>query len=204
MVSNVTGQQYITITTAITMGLLTILKKVKQRERDLRILILGLDNAGKTTVMKRVSGEDIHEISPTVGFNIKTLEYKDYNLNLWDVGGQKSIRTYWRNYFEMTDGIIWVVDSVDRWRLEECRKQLRDLLSQEKLAGASLLIFANKQDLGGALSFEEIAKSLELDAADISGRHWTIFGCSAYTGDGLAGGFDWLVDDIASRVFMMS
>ena len=81
--------------------------------------------------MKRVLGEDHHEISPTVGFNIKTLEYNGLNLNLWDVGGQKSIRTYWRNYFEQTDGIIWVVDSVDRWRLEECKAHLKDLLSQE-------------------------------------------------------------------------
>ena len=85
----------------------------------------------KTTIMKRVIGEDHHEISPTVGFNIKTLAYGGYNLNLWDVGGQKSIRTYWRNYFEQTDGIIWVVDSVDRFRLEECRSQLREILSQE-------------------------------------------------------------------------
>lgn len=52
-------------------------------------------------------------------------------MNIWDVGGQKTIRTYWRNYFEQTDGIIWVVDSVDRFRLEECRQQLRDLLAQE-------------------------------------------------------------------------
>jgi ADP-ribosylation factor-like protein 2 len=137
------------------MGLLTILKKVKQKEKELRILILGLDNAGygprvcttlllfhlftpqspfsyrKTTIMKRVLGEDHHEICPTVGFNIKTLEYNGLNLNLWDVGGQKSIRTYWRNYFEQTDGIIWVVDSVDRWRLEECKAHLKDLLTQE-------------------------------------------------------------------------
>ena len=81
--------------------------------------------------MKRVLGEDHHEISPTVGFNIKTFEYRGLNLNLWDVGGQKSIRTYWRNYFEQTDGIIWVVDSVDRWRLEECKNHLRELLTQE-------------------------------------------------------------------------
>ncbi len=73
-------------------------------------------------------------------------------MNIWDVGGQKSIRTYWRNYFESTDGIIWVVDSVDPWRLEECRAHLKDILSQEKLAGASLLIFANKQDLGNSFA----------------------------------------------------
>ena len=54
-------------------------------------------------------------------------------MNIWDVGGQKSIRTYWRNYFESTDGIIWVVDSVDPWRLEECRTHLKDILSQEKV-----------------------------------------------------------------------
>mmetsp|Transcript_23401 Transcript_23401/g.24045 ORF Transcript_23401/g.24045 Transcript_23401/m.24045 type:complete len:187 (+) Transcript_23401:49-609(+) len=186
------------------MGLLTILKKVKQKEQELRILILGLDNAGKTTILKKFNGEDVHQISPTVGFNIKSLEYRGYTLNIWDVGGQKSIRAYWRNYFEQTDGIIWVVDSADRWRLEECRNQLRELLSQEKLAGASLLIFANKQDLGGALSVNDISDVLQLRSDDISGRHWTIFGCSAMTGEGLENGIDWIVNDIASRIFVMS
>jgi ADP-ribosylation factor-like protein 2 len=81
--------------------------------------------------MKRVLGEDHTEISPTVGFNIKTLEFNSFLLNLWDVGGQKTIRAYWKNYFESTDGIIWVIDSVDRFRLEECRDQLRDILQQE-------------------------------------------------------------------------
>ena len=70
-----------------------------------------------------------------VGFNIKTLEYNGFMLNIWDVGGQKSIRPFWRNYFEQTDGIIWVVDSVDKFRLEECKIQLREILGQEKLAG---------------------------------------------------------------------
>eukprot|EP00981_Chlorochromonas_danica_P002697 scaffold537_cov180-Ochromonas_danica.AAC.2 len=209
------------------MGLLSILKKVKLKERELRIIILGLDNAGKTTVMKRVLGEDHREISPTVGFNIKTLEYNGYLLNLWDVGGQKSIRAYWRNYFEETDGVIWVVDSVDRFRLEECRAQLRDILRQEKLAGSSLLILANKQDLGGALSLEvshtpprlgpidnlcthtlvvlqTISEYLALDSEDLSGRHYLVLPCSAMTGQGLAEGFDWLVRDISSRIFLLA
>ena len=64
--------------------------------------------------MKRVCGEDIHEISPTVGFNIKSLDFNGYTLNLWDVGGQKSIRTYWRNYFDNTDALVYVIDSADR------------------------------------------------------------------------------------------
>lgn len=118
------------------MGLLSILRKIKMKEMEMRIIILGLDNAGKTTVMKKVSGDDVTEISPTVGFNIQTLEYNGYLLNIWDVGGQKSIRPFWRNYFESTDGIIWVIDSVDKYRLEECKLQLRDILSQEKLAGS--------------------------------------------------------------------
>ena len=82
-----------------------------------KILFLGLDNAGKTTVVKKFNGEDIDTISPTLGFNIQTLEYRSYKLNIWDVGGQTSLRSYWRNYFEQTDGIIWVVDSADRARL---------------------------------------------------------------------------------------
>ncbi len=74
----------------------------------------GLDNAGKTTVVKKFNGKDIAHIEPTLGFDIKTLEYNDFFLNIWDVGGQQTIRTYWRNYFESTDGLIWVVDSADR------------------------------------------------------------------------------------------
>ena len=74
------------------MGLLKILKKTKEREKEMRLLILGLDNAGKTTILKKFNGENIDEISPTLGFNIKTLQYKDFKLNVWDVGGQTTIR----------------------------------------------------------------------------------------------------------------
>lgn len=113
------------------MGLLTILKKVKQKEREVRILMLGLDNAGKTTVVKKFNGEDIDLIAPTLGFNIKTLEYRGFKLNIWDVGGQTSLRSYWRNYFEQTDGLIWVIDSADRMRLRDCKAELQSLLQQE-------------------------------------------------------------------------
>jgi ADP-ribosylation factor-like protein 2 len=96
------------------MGLLSILKKIKEKEKQLRILILGLDNAGKTTILKQVNGEAIDKISPTLGFNIKTLDHNGFSLNIWDVGGQKTIRSFWRNYFEETDGLIWTVDCTDR------------------------------------------------------------------------------------------
>ncbi|KAM8940168.1 ADP-ribosylation factor-like protein 2 [Pelodytes ibericus] len=181
------------------MGLLTILKKMKQKEREVRLLMLGLDNAGKTTILKKFNGEDIDTISPTLGFNIKTLEHRGFKLNMWDVGGQKSLRSYWRNYFESTDGLIWVVDSADRARLQDCRQELSGLLLEERLSGATLLVFANKQDLPGALSKDAIREVLELD--NIKSHHWCIQGCSAVTGENLLTGIDWLLDDISSRIF---
>jgi ADP-ribosylation factor-like protein 2 len=178
--------------------------QIKQKEKEIRLLILGLDNAGKTTILKKFCGQPIDMIEPTTGFNIQTLQLAGYNLNLWDVGGQKSIRAYWRNYFEQTDGVLWVVDSADIRRLEQCKQELLQLLQQERLAGASLLIFANKQDVAGALTSAQIAETLELDGEQYKNRHWSIHSCSAVTGEGLKEGIDWIVQDIASRIFMLS
>ncbi|KAJ9088349.1 ADP-ribosylation factor-like protein 2, variant 2 [Entomophthora muscae] len=138
------------------MGLLTILRKLQLKEKEIRILMLGLDNAGKTTILKKINGEPTDTISPTLGFNIKTFIHGDYKLNFWDVGGQKSLRSYWKNYFENTDGLVWVIDATDRQRLSDCKKELFDLLNQERLVGATLLVLANKQDISGALSSKEI------------------------------------------------
>jgi len=89
-------------------------------------------------------------------------------------------------------------------RLEICRDELHSLLSQEKLVGASLLIFANKQDVKDACTSEEIVDILELRTNPIySKRHWSIFACSAITGAGLVDGIDWMTKDIASRIFML-
>ncbi|KAL6184197.1 hypothetical protein ACLB2K_045601 [Fragaria x ananassa] len=163
--------------------------------------MVGLDNSGKTTIVMRVNGEDISLVTPTLGFNIKTLTYLKYTLNIWDVGGQKTLRSYWRNYFEQTDGLVWAVDSSDLRRLDDCKMELHNLLKEERLSGSSLLILANKQDIKGALTLEEISKVLNLEAIDKT-RHWNIVGCSAYTGEGLLEGFDWLVQDIASRIYV--
>lgn len=81
-----------------------------------------------------------------------------YKLNIWDVGGQKTLRPYWRNYYEKTDGLIWVVDSADLARLEDCKRELHSLLQEERLFGATLLVLANKQDIPSALSLKEIEK----------------------------------------------
>ncbi|KAE8707730.1 ADP-ribosylation factor-like protein 2 [Hibiscus syriacus] len=192
------------------MGLLSIIRKIKRKEKEMRILMVGLDNSGKTTIVLKINEEDTSVISPTLGFNIKTISYQKYTLNIWDVGGQRTIRSYWRNYFEQTDGLVWVVDSSDLRRLDDCKMELDNLLREElliffvlhRLSGASLLILANKQDIKGALTPTEIAEVLNLEAMDKS-RHWKIVGCSAYTGEGLLEGFDWLVQDVASRIYML-
>ncbi|CAJ0577841.1 unnamed protein product, partial [Mesorhabditis spiculigera] len=181
------------------MGLLTVIRKLRAREREMRILILGLDNAGKTTIMKKFLGKDTNEIAPTFGFNIETVKFKDCNLNLWDVGGQTSFRSYWKNYFEQTDALVWVVDSMDRERLEQCAQELWNLLREERLLGATLLVLANKQDRPSALKSEDIAKILNLDA--IKTHHWRIYPCSAFTGENLLEGISWVCDDVSSRIF---
>jgi ADP-ribosylation factor-like protein 2 len=182
------------------MGLLNIIRKTKEKEKEIRILILGLDNAGKTTIVKKFNGEDINTISPTLGFNIKTLFFKDFKLSIWDVGGQVSIRTYWRNFFEQTDGLIWVIDSSDQSRLQACKVELHELLKQEKLAGATLLIFYNKSDIEGSMSLQQIKEFLDLDK--IHSRHWAILPSSGVTGSGLYQGINWMVNDISDRIFM--
>lgn len=100
------------------MGLLNLIRKqLKKQEREVRILVLGLDNAGKTTILKSLSNEDISKITPTHGFNIKNLTHEGFKLNVWDVGGQKQLRTYWNNYFDNTDALVFVIDSSDTMRL---------------------------------------------------------------------------------------
>ncbi|KDQ12720.1 hypothetical protein BOTBODRAFT_34179 [Botryobasidium botryosum FD-172 SS1] len=181
------------------MGLLTIIRKNRQKEREMRILFLGLDNAGKTTILKRLNGDDVREVSPTLGFEIKTFVRGKYTLNIWDVGGQRSLRPYWRNYFEQTDALVWVVDSSDRLRMDDCKAELDGLLSEDRLAGATLLVFANKQDLDGALSDAEIRDALALRS--IMSHHWKIIPCSAVTGENVVEGVDWVVNDVAGRLY---
>eukprot|EP00762_Andalucia_godoyi_P000200 ANDGO_02329.mRNA.1 ADP-ribosylation factor-like protein 3 len=179
------------------MGLLTLLRKLKRSDREARILVLGLDNAGKTSCLKRLSDEDITHIMPTQGFNIKSLVHDGFKLNVWDIGGQRTIRPYWRNYYESTDGLVYVVDSADRRRLEESGVELQLLLEETKLAGVPLLVFANKQDLINALPAHEIADAMNLHA--IRDRPWQIQACSAKSGDGLSEGMEWMVKNMKTQ-----
>eukprot|EP00996_Jenningsia_fusiforme_P003103 NODE_3909_length_894_cov_40.210651_g3599_i0.p1 GENE.NODE_3909_length_894_cov_40.210651_g3599_i0~~NODE_3909_length_894_cov_40.210651_g3599_i0.p1 ORF type:complete len:179 (-),score=57.44 NODE_3909_length_894_cov_40.210651_g3599_i0:268-804(-) len=173
------------------MGLLTLLRSLKKNEKEARLLFLGLDNSGKTTALKKLSDEDISHISPTQGFNIKSISQEGFKLNAWDIGGQKAIRSYWPNYFENTDVLVYVVDAADKKRLEETGVELNTLLEEEKLKSIPVLVLANKQDIEGALSADEVAKALNLHS--IRDRSWQIQACSAKTGDGLNAGMEWAI-----------
>ncbi|KAK7477888.1 hypothetical protein BaRGS_00030884 [Batillaria attramentaria] len=122
-------------------GLLALLRKLKSNpDKELRILLLGLDNSGKTTMLKYLASEDISHITPTQGFNIKSVQSAGFKLNVWDIGGQRKIRPYWKNYFDNTDLLIYVIDSSDKNRLEETGEELRELLEEEKLAGVPVMV----------------------------------------------------------------
>merc|ERR1719454_2412477 len=123
------------------MGLLSLLRNLKKDDSELRMLMLGLDNSGKTTALKQLAGEDVSTITPTQGFNIKSVSSAGFKLNVWDIGGQKHIRPYWKNYYNNTDAIIYMVDSADKRRNDEAAEELEALMEEEQLAGVPLLIF---------------------------------------------------------------
>ena len=146
------------------MGLLSQLRSLKKKAGEARILVLGLDNAGKTTILRILSNEDPSTVMPTQGFNIKSLSQDGFKLNMWDIGGQREIRPYWRNYYEQTDGLIYVVDSADEDRVAEVKANLDELMSEDLLKGVPVLVFANKQDSELALDANEILDALDLNS----------------------------------------
>jgi small GTP-binding protein len=165
--------------------------------RETRVLMLGLDAAGKTTVLYKLKlGEHVTTI-PTIGFNVETIEYKGFNMNVWDVGGQDRIRALWRHYFHNTQGLIFVVDSNDIGRIDEARDELHKLLAEDELRDAVLLVYANKQDLPNAIKPQELGQRLKLTT--LTSRVWQVMGACAATGDGLYEGLDWLGDQINKK-----
>ena len=116
-------------------------------KKEMRILMVGLDAAGKTTILYKLKLGEVVTTIPTIGFNVETVEYKNISFTVWDVGGQDKIRLLWRHYYQNTQGLIFVVDSNDRERVDDAREELHKMLSEEELRDAVLLVFANKQDL---------------------------------------------------------
>ncbi|XP_040502920.1 ADP-ribosylation factor-like protein 3 isoform X4 [Gallus gallus] len=141
-------------------GLLSVIQRLRGSPgQELRIVLLGLDNAGKTTLLKRLASEEVSTITPTQGFNIKSVHSHGFKLNIWDIGGQRAVRPYWRKYLGSTDLLIYVIDSADQKRFEE-----------------------TGQDLVTAAPAAEIAEGLSLHT--YRDREWQIQACSALSGEG--------------------
>ena len=159
-------------------------------KKEVRLLILGLDNAGKTTVLYQMQFGESKVTVPTLGFNVETVVYENITFNMWDLGGQSELRPYWRCYYPKTNAIVFVIDSSDRDRLNIVKQELFFLIKEEDLQGVPIAILANKQDIEGALSDIEISESLEL--SEIKNNQWAIFKTIAKTGVGLDNAFKWL------------
>jgi len=146
---------------------------------------------------KIVSLEDVSHITPTQGFNIKSVQHSGFKLNVWDIGGQKHIRPYWKNYYANTDAIVYMVDSADVQRIDEAADELTALMGEEGLAGVPTLVYANKQDLLGAKTAAELMQ--EMDLVQFKDRWVHVEACSAKTGEGLEQGMAKLMEQKAAR-----
>lgn len=159
------------------------------RVKRASILMLGLDSAGKSTLLYKLRYKDAFLTMPTIGFNVDMIEAgKDFTLTFWDVGGQKKMRELWSNFLEDIDGLLYVVDSSDKRRLEESRREFELILKNESIEDVPVVVLANKQDLPGALNAEEITRRFKMKKY-CSDRNWYVQPCCAITGEGLAEAF---------------
>ncbi|EFC43014.1 ARF/SAR family small GTPase [Naegleria gruberi] len=164
------------------------------KNKEARILLVGLDAAGKTTILYKLKLDENVTTIPTIGFNVETVQYKKINFTMWDVGGQDKIRPLWRHYYANTNAVIFVVDSNDRDRIGEARDELQKMLSDDQLRECVVLILANKQDLPNAMSAAEMTDKLSLH--NLKQRNWFIQPCCAISGQGLFEGLDWLSNQL--------
>jgi len=165
--------------------------------KQTRVLMLGLDNAGKTTILHKIKDGSDYESVPTVGFSVETIKIKNLTLNVWDVGGQDKIRPLWRHYFTGTDALIFIVDSSDLSRMEEAKKEFLRIVTDNEMQDAIILILANKQDLPKAASEEEVKELL--DVHHLEGRSVLVAATCAPTGTGLDEAMAWLAEEVIQK-----
>jgi small GTP-binding protein len=163
-----------------------------------RVLMIGLEGSGRTTILYRKllgNGAKLSVI-PTVGFNVETIKFNNVDLEVWDVRGGYHCRPQWRHYYPNTHGLVFVVDSSDRFNLdcqnerESAQQMLHSVLSEEELIGVVVLIFFTKQDLSNICSSDELKEKLQLNM--LQGHNIHCQTCCGLTGEGLKEGFDWL------------
>ncbi|XP_054152709.1 uncharacterized protein LOC128951486 [Oppia nitens] len=166
--------------------------------KQMRLLMVGLDAAGKTTMLYKLKLNDLVTTIPTIGFNVETVEYRNISFTVWDIGGQSRIRPLWRCYYNNAQGIIFVVDSNDRDRMDEAREVLQEMLGYDELRNVSVLVLANKQDLPNALRAPQITERMELHK--LRTHDWYIQSTCATTGEGIYEGLDWLSQSLMKKV----
>ncbi|GFE53048.1 ADP-ribosylation factor 4 [Babesia ovis] len=166
-------------------------------KQDVRILMVGLDASGKTTILYKLKLGEVVTTIPTIGFNVETVEYKNISFTVWDVGGQDKIRPLWKHYYTNTQAVIFVVDSNDRARIKDAREELHKMMNEDELRDAYLLIYANKQDLPNAIPATELSNELGLN--QFGNRTWYIQAACATQGTGLYEGMDWLTNALKHK-----
>jgi ADP-ribosylation factor protein 1 len=179
----------------ISFGKFSLFKNLFRKSIHSKILMLGLDNAGKTTLLYKLKLHTLVTTIPTLGFNVESVQHKNLNLTIWDVGGQERIRRLWEYYYHNSNALIFVVDSADLERFDESRNELLGILNHEDMTHKPLLLFANKQDLDEADSTEQI--TIKFGLGLIKTRKWYVQGCCAKTGDGIYEGLEWLYNQLS-------
>ena len=162
--------------------------------REYRLLMLGLDAAGKTTILYKMKLNEVVQTIPTIGFNVETFTFKNIEFNCWDIGGQFKLRQMWRHYFDNVDALVYVIDSADQERIDENCETLSELMAEHALQNAKVLVYANKQDLPGAVECPALIDKLQLYKH--KGRSWLVQPCSGKTGAGLIEGMEWLSTEL--------
>lgn len=178
-------------------GKLSTLWNLVFTKREVRVVMVGLDAAGKSTALGQFKFGECQTTIPTIGFNVDTVEYKNLKLSMWDVGGQVRLRSLWRHYYQNCDAIIYVVDSADRTRLKEAAEELHSALNDDQLRNATLLVYANKQDQPNAATPSEITEIFKL--RELRQRTFFVQGCTAVNGRGLWEGLDWLSANLPKK-----
>mmetsp|Transcript_4542 Transcript_4542/g.6342 ORF Transcript_4542/g.6342 Transcript_4542/m.6342 type:complete len:186 (+) Transcript_4542:70-627(+) len=161
------------------------------------ILLLGLDNAGKTTLLYKLKFGEVRLVIPTQRAQLQEIDFGNIKFRTWDLGGHAQVRAIWRDYFPEADAIVFMVDSADTERLEEAKVQLHSLLEDTNLSNVHFLILANKIDIETALNREQLVNLLGLDnylSQESSTRQVQLFRCSLVEGTGYGEGLNWLAD----------
>jgi ADP-ribosylation factor protein 1 len=168
-------------------------------KEETRLLMCGLDAAGKTTILYVSKLGEVVTTIPTIGFNVETVTYGKLQLTTWDVGGRDKIRPLWRHYYQNTSGLVFVLDSNDRERINEACDELYRMANEDELRNKPILIFANKQDLPNAMSVSEITEKLNLSKLDSMKTKWYVQPSTAAQKEGIHEGFEWLAKAIQTK-----